>query len=103
MRIQKLVGALSVSLAVLGLNAGCAAERKCGLEGCPGDAQITTKVQSLLEQHPEIGTEVRVQTLDSVVYLSGYVAAGQIRTVAEDVARTAPGVSKVVDSIAVTH
>jgi osmotically-inducible protein OsmY len=38
-----------------------------------------------------------------VVYLSGYVGAGEMRAAAEDVARTAPGVSKVVNTIAVAH
>ena len=82
--------------------AGCAVEQKCGL-GCPGDAQITAKVEALFNQHPEVGTEVSVQTLDRVVYLSGYVSAGEMRATAEDLARTAPGVSKVVDTIAVTR
>ena len=44
-----------------------------------------------------------MQTLNHVVYLSGFVAAGEIRATAENVAGTAPGVSKVVDTIAVTH
>ena len=96
----KLTGTLA---ALAGLVAGCASQRECGLRGCPGDAQITTKVQSLLGEHPEIGTEVNVQTLDHVVYLSGYVSAGEMKSTAEDVARTAPDVSKVVDTIAVTH
>jgi osmotically-inducible protein OsmY len=103
MRKHKPVCALTVAFIVPGLFVGCAAERKCGFEGCPGDAQISTNVESLLNQHPEIGTEVNVQTLNHVVYLSGFVAAGEIRATAENVAGTAPGVSKVVDTIAVTR
>jgi osmotically-inducible protein OsmY len=103
MRKNKIACALSISLIVPGLFAGCAAERKCGFEGCPGDAQITTNVESRFNQHPEIGTEVNVQTLNHVVYLSGFVAAGEMRETAENVAGAAPGVSKVVDTIAVTH
>jgi len=99
MRKQKLVCGLTLALSVSGLFAGCAVERKCGLQGCAGDAQITEKVESLFNEHPEIGTEVNVQTLNHVVYLSGLVSAGEIRTTAEDVAGTAPGVSKVVDTI----
>jgi osmotically-inducible protein OsmY len=57
----------------------------------------------LFDEHPDIGTEVNVQTLNHIVYLSGFVAAGEMRTAAEDIAGTAPGVSKVVDTIAVTH
>jgi len=103
MQKQGLMCALIIALNFPGLLAGCAAERKCGLRGCSGDAEITAKVESLFNEHPEMGTEINVQTLDHVVYLSGYVAAGQIRTTAAEVARTAPGVSKVVDEIAVTH
>jgi osmotically-inducible protein OsmY len=103
MRKQKLVCGLTLALSVSGLFAGCAVERKCGLQGCAGDAQITEKVESLFNEHPEIGTEVNVQTLNHVVYLSGLVSAGEIRTTAEDVAGTAPGVSKVVDTIAVSR
>jgi osmotically-inducible protein OsmY len=103
MKNLKLVGAFTITAALAGVFAGCATERECGLHGCAGDMQITTKVQSLFDQHPEIGTEVNVQTLNHIVYLSGYVSAGEMRSTAEDVARTAPGVSKVIDSIAVTH
>jgi hyperosmotically inducible periplasmic protein len=95
--------ALTMALIVPSLFAGCATERKCGLQGCAGDAQITAKVESLIDQHPDIGTEVTVQTLNHVVYLTGFVSAGEMRATAERVARTAPGVSEVVDTIAVTH
>jgi osmotically-inducible protein OsmY len=103
MRKSKLVCALTMALAAPVLFAGCAVESKCGLGGCPGDAQITEKVQSLLDEHPDIGTEVNVQTLNHVVYLSGFVAAGEMKTAAEDIVGAAPGVSKVIDNIAVTH
>jgi osmotically-inducible protein OsmY len=101
MRKQNLVCVLTVLVAVS--MAGCATERKCGLHGCMGDAQITAKVQSLFATHPEIGTQVNVQTLDHVVYLSGFVAAGEMRATAESFAGTVAGVSKVIDSIAVEH
>lgn len=103
MRKRGSLGALVIALSASSLFAGCAVERKCGLGGCPGDAQITAKVESLFNHHPEVGTEVSVQTLDHVVYLSGYVSAGEMRATAEDLARTVPGVSRVVDTIAVTR
>jgi uncharacterized protein GlcG (DUF336 family) len=78
MRKSKLVCALTMALTAPALFAGCAVEGKCGLGGCPGDAQITEKVQSLLDEHPDIGTEVNVQTLNHIVYLSGFVAAGRM-------------------------
>jgi osmotically-inducible protein OsmY len=44
-----------------------------------------------------------VQTLNHVVYLSGFVAAGEMRTTAGDLAGSVPGLTKVVNTIAVTH
>jgi osmotically-inducible protein OsmY len=98
----KAVRGLTAMLAASGLIGGCAVSSKCELGGCPGDAQITAHVESLFGQHPELGTEIGVQTQDHVVYLSGFVSAGEMRATADDVARTAPGVTRVVDTIAVT-
>jgi osmotically-inducible protein OsmY len=95
--------ALAVVLLLSGCLPGCAVERKCGLEGCPGDANITANVQASINQHSDIGTEVHVQTLDRVVYLSGFVSAGEMSETAEAVARHTPGVKRVVNSIGVTH
>ena len=84
---------------------GCATYEKCGFQGCPGDASITANVKARFNQHPELGAPalIHVQTLDHVVYLNGLVAAGLERQEAESVALGAPGVTRVVDSIAVTH
>jgi len=87
---------------------GCAAVdayRKCGTHGCSGDAQITTEVEALLNQHPalEPPNEVYVQTVDGVVYLSGQVATDLQRSNAELVAREAPGVHGIVDTISLGY
>ena len=84
---------------------GCATYEKCGFQGCPGDASITANVRGRFNQHPELGApaSIGVQTLDHVVYLNGLVAVGSQRREAESVALGAPGVTRVVDSIAVTH
>jgi len=97
--------ALSISLALAGILAGCAAERKCGLEGCPGDAQITADVQAQLNRHPDLEgvNSINVQTLDHVVYLSGEVSEGLMKETAETIARKTPGVTRVDDEIAVSH
>jgi osmotically-inducible protein OsmY len=81
--------------------AGCAAYEKCGFQGCPGDAQLSAEVQALIAQHPALQPPnlIYVQTLDHVVYLNGMVNTGAERLLAEAVARTAPGVRRVVDSI----
>jgi osmotically-inducible protein OsmY len=83
---------------------GCAAERKCGWGGCPGDAQITANVQTRLNRHPDLegASSINVQTLDHVVYLSGDVSSGLMRGTAEAIAQKTPGVARVEDSIAVS-
>jgi osmotically-inducible protein OsmY len=80
---------------------GCAAYRKCGFDGCPGDAEITAEVRSLFNQHPvlEPPNLLSVETLDHVVYLNGLVDTDLERMMAESVARQATGVTKVVNSI----
>jgi osmotically-inducible protein OsmY len=81
--------------------AGCAAYRKCGFEGCPGDAAITAQVQALFAKHPAIEPPniLRVQTFDGVVYLTGIVDTDYQKQLATAVAFEAPGVTKVVNSI----
>lgn len=87
---------------------GCAAYsvyKKCGLSGCPGDAQITAEVRARLKRHPVLTApnQVYVQTLDGVAYLSGQVATDLQRDIAESAAREAAGARRVVDSIALTY
>ena len=91
---------LAVSIVLAALPA-CAAYRKCGLEGCPGDANISGEVETLFDQHPELRPPnlINVQTVDRVVYLSGLVDTDLQRQIAESVALQAPGVAKVVNSI----
>jgi osmotically-inducible protein OsmY len=100
-------GQLAVLALVLSSGAllpGCAAYRaydKCGFSGCPGDAQITTAVEGLLNQDAAMRAPnlIYVQTLDRVVYLSGQVATDLQRESAESTALRAPGVRRVVDTI----
>jgi len=97
--------ALTIALILASLLPACSVYKKCGLEGCPGDAEITAQVQTLLKQHSELQTPtaIGVQTLDHVVYLTGLVDTGLERGIAESVARQAPGVVRVVNSIAVRN
>jgi osmotically-inducible protein OsmY len=85
----------------LGLLTGCATESKCGAGGCPDDAKITSNVQTSLSQHPDLGSRIGVQTIDGVVYLTGYVSAGEMRASAESIATATPGVKRVVDTVSV--
>jgi osmotically-inducible protein OsmY len=68
------------------------------------NAQVTRDVRALLAQHAELGPPnlIYVQTLDHVVYLTGFVSEGTMRTTAGEVALAAPGVRRVVNTIAVT-
>jgi hypothetical protein len=86
---------------ILACVSGCAAYRKCGFDGCPGDAEISAKVRALFEQHPELEPPnlLDVQTVDHVVYLYGVVDTDFEQWMAESVALQAPGVTKVVNSI----
>jgi osmotically-inducible protein OsmY len=97
--------ALIIALALPGLLAGCAAERKCGLAGCPGDSQITANVQTQLNRHPDLEgvNSIKVQTLDHVVYLTGEVSEGLMKETAETIARKTPGVTRVENEISVAR
>jgi osmotically-inducible protein OsmY len=83
--------------------AGCSSYGKCVSGACGGDAVITMNVQTLLDQHAELGAphSIEVQTIDRVVFLNGFVSDGLERGISESVALQSPGVLKVVNSIAV--
>ena len=91
---------VTLGLVIAGVLSGCATFEKCGFKGCPGDAQITAEVKALFDRHPELGTSINVQTLDHVVYLYGLVDTPLGSDIAESVALEAPGVTRVVNSIA---
>jgi osmotically-inducible protein OsmY len=91
---------MTLGLVAAGVLSGCATFEKCGFKGCPGDAQITAEVKALFDQHPALGTSIDVQTLDHVVYLYGLVDSRLQSEVAKSVALEAPGVTRVVSSIA---
>jgi osmotically-inducible protein OsmY len=80
---------------------GCAVYNKCGVRGCPGDAEITAQVRAMFGRYPalEPPNQVGVQTLDRVVYLSGVVNTDLERQMAESAAREVEGVKRVVNSI----
>lgn len=92
-------------LTVTGALGGCAAVGKCDPGSCAADAKITADLQSRLNQMTDFGPpdSIRVQTVDSVVYLNGQVVGGLEKRLAESVALREPGVTRVVDSISVEH
>jgi osmotically-inducible protein OsmY len=84
--------------------AGCTTLEKCGTEGCPDDRKITANIHAAFDQHPELGApnSINVETVNHVVYLSGGVSEGAMRSTAESVARQIKGVARVEDTIYVT-
>jgi osmotically-inducible protein OsmY len=100
---SKLTAAGTVFLVIVGLS-GCATYEKCGIEGCAGDRKVTADVRAAFDQHPQLGppNSIDVETVNHVVYLTGRVSAGEMRTTAESVAKQVPGVVRVEDTIYVT-
>ena len=97
--------ALAAGLILMGVLTGCTTYRKCGFEGCPGDAKITAEVSALLNQHAELqgANSLHVQTLDREVYLNGLVDTPFQRETAEWIALKTPGVAGVVNMIGVNN
>jgi BON domain len=94
--------------ALLGTLGGCTtyhALTKCGLEGCPGDAQLRAEVLAQLDQDPTFAApnQVYVQALDGVVYLSGQVQTDLQREDAVSVATRAAAGHHLVDNIALSY
>lgn len=80
---------------------GCATYRKCGWSGCAGDQELTAAVEAVIRQYPslEAPNQVRVHTIDHVVYLYGQVDTDLQRTLAQQATLSVKGVTRVVDSI----
>jgi osmotically-inducible protein OsmY len=99
--VRSQLPALALTVILSAVLYGCAAYRKCGFEGCPGDAAITAEVETLFKRHPALQAPniLNVRTLDHVVYLDGLVDTDFERQIAESVALEAPGVARVVNSI----
>ena len=66
------------------------------------DSIVTTRVKSALIASPEVkGTEVKVETVNGTVQLSGFVASQTEARRAADIASRVNGVDRVVNSIIV--
>jgi osmotically-inducible protein OsmY len=102
--MQRLMSLSAFVMVLAAALPGCAVYEKCGLHGCPGDADTTARVNALFDQHPvlEPPNLLHVQTLDHVVYLTGLLDTDLERQIAESVALEADGVTKVVNSIGLT-
>jgi osmotically-inducible protein OsmY len=99
-RAARLTWAVGLAVHLAGCSA-IATYKACGFDGCTGDATVTRAVLALFAQHPAIEAPnlIDVQTLNHVVYLYGLVDTELQRRLAESVAREAPGVARVVNTI----
>ncbi len=81
---------------------GCAALERCRLAGCTGDAEIAAEIRLRLNARPALRfDDLRIQTLDHIVYLRGLVDTEQERREALSIARGTRDVAKVIDAIGV--
>jgi osmotically-inducible protein OsmY len=91
---------LACVLVLAGAISGCAAESSG--ERMTDDT-ITANVQAMINKHPDVGPpdSIHVETRNHVVYLSGFVSTGLMKSTAEDLAQHSRGVTNVVSDIAV--
>jgi osmotically-inducible protein OsmY len=84
---------------------GCADFRPNGTISSAADENITADAEARLNQMPDLGPpgSIVAQTRDHVVYLDGLVDVGLEKRIAESVAMQAPGVTSVVNDIAVSN
>ena len=99
MKVSTRVHAFTCALVFSFALYGCETLGKCNSASCQADAKTTTAVEAALKSHPELGSSIRVQTKDGVVYLYGRLD-DVAKATAGSVARQVPGVADVVNGIA---
>lgn len=106
-KVWRAIWASNCILMLITSLSGCALSNtydKCGLRGCRGDARITAEVVSRFGRCASLEPNaITVQTLAHVVYLYGVVASGLEIDTADSIARQAPGVVRVVNSVVVSN
>jgi osmotically-inducible protein OsmY len=102
---NKAIYASALTVVLAAALSGCATYEKCGLRGCPGDAELSKNVQESINQQISsvAPNSIKATTLDRVVYLNGQVDYGLEKSTAETVAYQVPGVAKVVNNVNVAH
>lgn len=103
MKHTRLMGAAGLLTLVAAIN-GCATQQACVASACKADEATTAAVGAAISAHPDLGppSQVRVETKNHVVYLTGLVDSGYQRAVAGSVAAQTDGVTEVVNSIGVS-
>ena len=84
---------------------GCATIGACSSKNCSDDAQISTDVQTLIDNHPDLGppNSIRAESVNHVVYLTGQASTDLEKFIAQSVASHAPRVVSVVNTIDVSR
>jgi osmotically-inducible protein OsmY len=83
--------------------AGCTPELACSTADCSGDGKISAAVKTQLNKENALKIDnIRVQTINHVVYLSGQVDTQRERFDAMSIAAHVAGVAKVVDNLGVS-
>ncbi len=105
MTTQKPIYAIALASILTAALSGCADFRPSEAGTRAADANITADIEARLNQLPALGPpgSIAVQTRDHVVYLNGAVDVGLEKRIAEATAKQSPGVTNVVNNIAVTH
>ena len=103
MKNLKPLYALACALVLVDALSGCATDQSSG--GRMTDEKITAAVQARLDGLTDLGPphSIAVQTRDHIVYLNGQVDTGLEKGMAESVTTKIPGVTSVVNGIAVSH
>jgi osmotically-inducible protein OsmY len=101
MNKPKQLSALIVALILTAGLSGCATFEKCSPENCATDAKIKADVSALFAEHGDLGgaTDLHIQTINGVVYLSGTVDTEFNVRNAEALARSVADVKDVVNRI----
>jgi len=105
MTIHKPIYAIALGSILTAALSGCADFRPNESGTRAADADITADIEARLNQLPALGPpgSIAVQTRDHVVYLNGAVDVGLEKRIAEATAKQSPGVTNVVNNIAVSH
>jgi osmotically-inducible protein OsmY len=100
--IKKIALASALAITVL-YSTGCAVVRDQQSVGSyVDDATITTQVKARFANDPAVSAmAIQVETLKGTVQLSGFAKSSAERANAEIIAKNVPGVSRIINNIAV--
>ena len=100
--IKKIALASAIAITAI-YSTGCAVVRDQQSAGSyVDDATITTRVKARFAEDPRVSAmAIQVETLKGAVQLSGFAKSSTERSTAETIARGVPGVSRVINDIAV--